>query len=71
MVSRLQKPDMVKSMVALNHDSLTRMTRQLPEDLFSVVATQVDTRQFAKLLIDRCPDLLEKFASMANSSTTH
>ena len=71
MVNKLQKPDMVKSMIALDSDSLQIMTKQLPEDLFSIVATQVDTKQLAKLLIDRCPDVLEKFTSMANSSTTH
>ncbi len=71
MVSKLQKPDMVKSMIALDSESLQIMTKQLPEDLFSIVATQVDTKQLAKLLIDRCPDVLEKFTSMANSSTTH
>lgn len=71
MVSKLQKPDMVKSMIALSPESLQNMTKQLPEDLFSIVATQVDTKQFAQLLIDRCPDLLEKFTSMANASTTH
>ena len=71
MVSKLQKPDMVKSMIALSSESLQKMTKQLPEDLFSIVATQVDTKQFAQLLIDRCPDLLEKFTSMANASTTH
>lgn len=71
MVSKLQKPDMVKSMIALDSDSLQIMTKQLPEDLFSIVATQVNTKQLAKLLIDRCPDVLEKFTSMANSSTTH
>jgi len=71
MISQLQKPDMVKSMIALESTSLQRMTRQLPEDLFSIVATQIDTEEFAKLLIDRCPDLLEKFTSMANASTTH
>lgn len=71
MVSKLQKPDMVKSMIALSPESLQNMTKQLPEDLFSIVATQVDTKQFAQLLIDRCPELLEKFTSMANASTTH
>jgi hypothetical protein len=71
MVSQLQKPDMVKSMVALSTDSLQAMTKQLPEDLFAIVATQVETKDFAKLLIDRCPDLLEKITSMANSSTSH
>ena len=58
MVSQLQKPDMVKSMIALNSESLQKMTKQLPEDLFSIVATQVETKEFAKLLIDRCPELL-------------
>lgn len=71
MVGQLQKPDMVKSMIALNQDSLQVMTKQLPEDLFAIVATQVNTEQLAKFLIDRCPELLEKFASMANGSTTH
>ena len=71
MVSKLQKPDMVKSMIALSPEALQNMTKQLPEDLFSIVATQVDTKEFAQLLIDRCPDLLEKFTSMANASTTH
>ena len=71
MVSKLQKPDMVKSMIALDSESLQIMTKQLPEDLFAIVATQVDTKDFAKLLIDRCPDLLEKFTSMANASTIH
>ena len=71
MVSQLQKPDMVKSMIAMDSESLQRMTRQLPDDLFSIVASQIDTREFAEFLIDRCPDLLEKFTSMANASTTH
>lgn len=71
MVGQLQKPDMVKSMIALNSESLQVMTKQLPDDLFSIVATQVDTKELAKLLINRCPDLLEKFTSMANASTTH
>lgn len=71
MVGQLQKPDMVKSMIALNPESLQIMTKQLPDDLFSIVATQIDTKELAQLLIDRCPDLLEKFTSMANASTTH
>ena len=70
MLSKMQKPDMVKSMISLNHESLQIMTRELPEDLFSIVATQVDTKQFAKLMIDRCHDVLDKITSYANASTT-
>ena len=53
MVSQQQKPDMVKSMVALNPESLQIMTRELPDDLFSIVASQIDTKQLAEFLINK------------------
>ncbi|MBR3889214.1 hypothetical protein IKJ53_01740 [bacterium] len=71
MVSQQQKPDMVKSMIALNTDSLQIMTRELPDDLFSVVAAQIDTKQFARYLINKYPQVLEKFVSMGNSGSIH
>lgn len=71
MVSQQQKPDMVKSMVALNPESLQIMTRELPDDLFSIVASQIDTKQFAQYLINKCPQVLEKFMSMGNSGSIH
>ena len=40
-------------------------------NLDQIESSQVETKEFAKLLIDRCPDLLEKFSSMANGSTIH
>ena len=51
------------------NESLQIMTQQLPEDLFAIVATQVDTETLAKYLIDRCPHLIEEFVSMSNAST--
>ena len=71
MVSGQQKPDMVKSMIALNPESLQIMTRELPDDLFSIVASQIDTKQLAQFLINKCPQVLEQFVSMGNSSTIH
>lgn len=71
MVSGQQKPDMVKSMVALNPESLQIMTRELPDDLFSIVASQIDTKELARFLINKCPQVLEQFVSMGNSSTIH
>ena len=71
MVSSQQKPDMVKSMIALNPESLQIMTRELPDDLFSIVASQIDTKQLAQFLINKCPQVLEQFVSMGNSSTIH
>lgn len=70
-IGNQQKPDMVKSMIGLNQDSLQIMTRELPEELFSIVAAQIDTRQLANFLINKCPQILEKFVSMGNSSTIH
>ena len=71
MVGQLQKPDMVKSMIALNEESLQIMTRELPADLFSVVAAQIDTKQFVRYLINKYPQVLEKFVSMGNSGSIH
>lgn len=71
MVSSQQKPDMVKSMVALNPESLQIMTRELPDDLFSIVAAQIDTKQLAEFLINKCPQVLEQFVSMGNSGSIH
>lgn len=71
MVSGQQKPDMVKSMIALNPESLQIMTRELPEDLFSIVASQIDTKQLAQFLINKCPQVLEQFVSMGNSGSIH
>lgn len=71
LINQQQKPDMVKSMIALNPESLQIMTRELPEDLFSIVASQIDTKQLAQYLIDKCPQVLEKFVSMGNSSAIH
>lgn len=70
-ISQQQKPDMVKSMIALNPESLQIMTRELPEDLFSIVASQIDTKEFARFLINKCPQVLEKFISMGNSGSIH
>lgn len=63
MLKRLQKPDIVKSMIGLEDESLRTMISELPKDLFSIVATQVDTKEFAKLLVSECPDLLEKLGN--------
>ena len=71
MISQQQKPDMVKSMVALNPESLQIMTRELPDDLFSIVASQIDTKQLAQFLINKCPQVLEQFVSMGNAGSIH
>ena len=59
MLSTLMKPEMVKPMINLEKDSLITMITELPEDLMSIVAAQVDTKDFAEYLLDGHLDLLE------------
>ena len=59
MLSTLMKPEMVKPMVFLEKDSLVNMITELPDDLMSIVAAQVDTKDFAEYLLDGHLDLLE------------
>jgi len=63
MMQRLQKPEMVKSMVALQTQSLQSMVTQLPGDLLSVVETQVNTEELAKFLMSNCQDVLSKLGN--------
>lgn len=60
MLSTLMKNDMVPSMIALEKESLIKMISELPGDLMSTVAAQVDTKEFAKFLIEGHMEFLEK-----------
>ncbi len=60
MLSTLQKQDMVKPMIALNKESLIGMIQLLPDDLMAIVGAQVDTKEFAKFLIDGHLEILEE-----------
>ena len=59
MLSTMMKPDMVKPMINLNKESLVTMITELPADLMSIVAAQVDTQKFAEYILDGHTDLLE------------
>lgn len=59
MLKTLLKPDMIKPMIMLNKETLINMISELPENLMSIVAAQVDTKEFAKFLQDGHMDLLE------------
>ena len=60
MLNTLMKPEMIKPMIMLNHDTLVNMISELPGDLMSIVAAQVDTRDFAKFLQKGQMDLIEE-----------
>ena len=59
MLSKLMKPEMVKPMIALEKESMTNMILELPDDLLSIVAAQVNTRDFAEFLLDDHLDVLQ------------
>ena len=59
MLNTLMKPEMIKPMINLEKESLVNMITQLPEDLMSIVAAQVDTKDFAEFLLDGHLDILE------------
>ena len=59
MLGTLMKNDMIPSMIALEKETLIEMISILPEDLMSIVASQVDTQKFAEFLIEGHLDFLK------------
>ena len=59
MLGTLMKNDMVPSMIKLEKESLVNMISILPDDLMSVVAAQIDTKEFTKYLMDGHLELLQ------------
>lgn len=55
------KEDTIKSMSVIKPENLQKMIDKLPQDLLSVVITQIDTEKFADSLINKFPELLAKF----------
>ena len=53
-----QKPDVVKAMAVIEPEEKIKMLEELPNDLLSVVITQIDTEKFADTLINRFPEVL-------------
>ncbi|MDR1326839.1 MAG: hypothetical protein LBJ74_00375, partial [Heliobacteriaceae bacterium] len=53
-----QKDDMVKAMAKLENEEVIKMLKQLPNDLLSIVITQIDTEPFADTLMKRYPEVL-------------
>ena len=60
MLNTLMKNDMIPSMIALEKETLVDMITYLPEDLISIVAAQVDTKEFTKFLMDGHLDVLKQ-----------
>ena len=62
MISReREKEDTVKAMRLIKPEYLHKMMGNLPQDLLSVVITQIDTEKFAQALITKFPEMIAKF----------
>ena len=57
--NQLMKNELIPSMIMLEKESLVNMITVLPDDLMSVVASQIDTNMFVKYLMDGHLDLLK------------
>lgn len=53
-----QKPEVVKAMSVVEPEHIEKMLQELPRDLLSIVITQIDTEQFAKVLMEENPEIL-------------
>ena len=53
-----QQPEVVKAMAVIEPEEKIKMLQQLPNDLLSIVITQLDARVFADTLIKENPELI-------------
>lgn len=53
-----QKPEVIKGMSVIEPEHIQNMIEELPNDLLSIVITQMDTEKFAEILMDRCPEII-------------
>ena len=57
------KNELIKAMHVIKPEHLHNMINELPQDLLSVVTTQIDTEKFADALINQFPELLAQFVA--------
>lgn len=60
--ARKNKEDIVKSSKVIEPEQLVKMLQELPKDLTALVMTQIDTKQFAQILIANFKDVLSQIA---------
>lgn len=53
-----QKPEVVKAMSVIEPEHIQKMIKELPNDLLSIVITQIDTEKFADILMERFPEVI-------------
>lgn len=53
-----QQPEVVKSMSVIDPEYIQNMITELPNDLLSIVITQIDTEKFADILMNEFPEIM-------------
>ncbi len=53
-----QQPEVVKAMSVIEPEYIQNMITELPNDLLSLVITQMDTEKFAEILMDEFPEVI-------------
>lgn len=61
-LKQLEKPELIKNMAVLNPEDMVNMLKELPQDLMSVVVSQIDPAIFADVLCDKFKDVLSELA---------
>lgn len=57
---RKEKQDILKSAIVLEPEQLVKMVSQLPKDLTAAVLTQIDTKQFADVLLSKFKNIISE-----------
>lgn len=53
-----QQPEVVKAMSVIEPEYIQNMITELPNDLLSIVITQIDTEKFADILMNQFPEVM-------------
>lgn len=53
-----QQPEIVKGMSVIEPEYIQNMIKELPNDLLSLVITQMDTEKFTEILMDEFPEVI-------------
>ncbi len=53
-----QQPEVVKAMSVIEPEHIEKMLKELPNDLLSIVITQIDTEKFASILMSDFPEVI-------------
>ena len=53
-----QKPELVKAMAVIDSDEVMKMIKELPNDLMSILVTQLDPETFADHIMKKTPEVI-------------